>query len=163
MEFVYKETFLAPVLEDMAASRGLLARWTALVQAREDDGLDLADAQLDAGQALDFVSDLDAALQEGLEPLLAVLDESPEVARVGNARATMPRLSVEGRTVLLDLIPSSFQDVVLLTRQLAEKMAAAPDRTAVTVVAGLGGTGGCAAGDCLPEDAAVGPLFKPRP
>jgi hypothetical protein len=27
---------------------------------------------------------------------------------------------------------------------------------------GLGGTGGCAAGECLPEDAAPGPLFESR-
>lgn len=162
MQFVYKETFLAEVLRDIATSRGTLSRWKSLVEAREDDGLDLADAQLDAGEALGFLSDLETALQEGLEPLLAVLDESPRLVQVGNARATMPTLSVEGHTVQLDLIPSSLQDVALLTRQLAERMAAAPERATVTVVAGLGGTGGCAAGDCLPEDAAPGPLFEQR-
>lgn len=162
MQFIYKETFLAEILRDMATSRGLLSRWTSLVHAREDDGLDLADAQLDAGDALGFMSDLDAALQEALEPLLVVLDERPKLVRVGNARGTMPKLAVEDRTAHLLLIASSFQDAVLLTRQLAERLAAEPERTAVTVVAGLGGTGGCAAGDCLPEDAAPGPLFEPH-
>lgn len=162
MQFVYQEIFLAEVLRDIATSRGALSRWTSHVHAREDDGLDLADAQLDAGEALGYISDLDAALHESLEPLLAVLEDAPTVVKVSTAQATMPTLSVQGRTVQLDLIASSLQDATQLTRQLAERMAADPERATVTVVAGLGGTGGCAAGECLPEDAAPGPLFEPQ-
>lgn len=160
MRFEYEETFLAEVLRELAAARGALPRWLSLVASREDDGLDLADAQLDAGQAMGLVADLDSALEQALEPLSGVLEVEPEVVRVHDERASMPTLHVLDRSLKLALAPSTLEDVASLARRLAERLASQPDLAGVTVAAGLGGTGGCAAGDCLPEDAAAGPLFE---
>lgn len=160
MRFEYEETFLAEMLRDQAAARGELPRWLALVAAREDDGLDLADAQLDAGQAMGLLADLDAALEQALEPLSGVLEVAPQVVQVRDERANMPTLHALDGRLLLALAPASLEDITSLARRLAERMAAQPELAVVTVPAGLGGTGGCAAGDCLPEDAAAGPLFE---
>lgn len=162
MRFSYEETFLAEVLRDLAEARGTLPRWVSLVQAREDDGLDLADAQLDAGQAMGLVADLEAAIEDALEPLADVLEVPATDVELRDERATMPTLTVEGATLRLGLAPASIEELGTVTRRLALRLAEEPERVTVTVAEGLGGTGGCAAGDCLPEDAAPGPLFERR-
>lgn len=160
MRFEYEETFLAEMLRELAAARGELPRWLSLVASREDDGLDLADAQLDAGQAMGLIDDVDTALEQALEPLSGVLEVEPQVVQVRDERATMPTLHALDGRLTLALAPASLDDVASLARRLAERMASQPALQVVTVPAGLGGTGGCAAGDCLPEDAAAGPLFE---
>lgn len=143
-----------------AAARGVAGRLRSLGAAREADGLDSLEAGLDACDQLGLAAALDALLEELLGEL-AVLEA--EAVSVDNAWSDVPTLRRDGPEFRLQLTAAEFGALRGPTSTLVSSFTAEPERVAAVVVAGgLGGTGGCAAGECLPEDAPAGPLFEPR-
>jgi hypothetical protein len=142
-----------------AEARGVLGRVRSLASAREADGLDPLDAELDACDQLG----LGPALDDLLADLLAELTRlDVDAVAVTNAWSDVPTLRREGPSFRLQLAPSAFGALRGPTSTLVSSFTAEPERVSAVVVTGLGGNGGCAAGECLPEDAPPGPLFEPR-
>lgn len=152
--------FLSSCARAEAAARGSLARYENAVQMRVGDGLDELDAEVDAAEALGFADDLRDALEAVLGEL-PTLELDPPVAsiRVRDARAEMPAFRRDDSRATLTLPAGTSGELGGIVTQLLERLAEDPAKTAVTVAIGLGGTGGCATGECLPEDAPPGPLF----
>lgn len=153
MTIEFEPEFHDALLRDLAASRGLEARLNALVAAREEDGLDSFEALLDAAESLELVSDLEERFADVLAPL-----EALEIERVGvsDSHADMPTLR---RWETLARVWVPVQDAAQLAGRLVALLNEDPDRRVVTLPVGLGGFGGCACGEELPEDEPVGPLF----
>lgn len=157
-----------------AEARGDARRFRDLVRAREDDGLDPSDAELDAAETLGIADALTSAVADAFEPLLSIPDD-PDVTVpawwergvcevvVHDTRGNLPTLRRTPAGFVLWLPAGDAGTLSSLTEMLVAVFVDDPDRTVATVETGLGGTGGCACGEDLPEDAPVGPLFAPRP
>ena len=143
-------------LRAQAEAHGLASRIDALARAREADGMEPADAWLDAAESTGLIEAWSSRLIDAAEPLLALGIEKIQLAP---ARSAMPRLRKNPPSALFTHDAAPLDALVPALTALVERLAADPDREASMLITGLGGTGGCAAGECLPEDAPPGPLF----
>jgi hypothetical protein len=151
-------SFLLEVARVEAEARGLSRRLAALVEERVAFDMDGFEAGLDAVEALGLGAELAERLSEaaaGLDPL------GVSVLEVDDAHAGMPTLRRAGETTLrFTHDVASFGTLATSLGKLVALFAVEPERTEVSLAVGLGGTGGCATGECLPEDAPAGPLFE---
>jgi hypothetical protein len=156
MDVRFDSLFLADLLRAEASARGVAGRLVQLAAAREQDGLDEDEALHDAAESLGLVSDVRDALTSAIEPLAEY-----EVASVllGSAHGTMPTLRRTDHQAWLSVEPGALGELTPVCDAIVAKMLADPELTAVTLPLGLGGSGGCACGDELPEDQPPGPLF----
>lgn len=162
--------FFLDALAQEAEARGDSFRFRSLARAREEDGLDPSDAELEAAQSLGLDLALEGAIEEALEPLLNLPEStdapvpawweggSCEVV-VRDTRGNLPTLRRTPLGFALWLPAVEAAGLGQLTSQLVQVFVDDPERTVATVETGLGGSGGCACGEDLPEDAPVGPLF----
>lgn len=144
-----------------ADARGLLARLRRLADLREEDGLDSLDAELDAAESLGLFTEFDNVV---LDAMQALAEADPETAvefvTVRGSRAAQPTLKRLPPQVELTLPPSDLRTLKSTLNVLVGAITDSPARTSSTLAVGLGGSGGCATGECLPEDAPAGPLFE---
>ena len=157
MELRIAPAFLLECAQAEAEARGLSQRLEALAAERAAFDLDDLDARLDAAQSLGLLDALSSGL---LEAATALESAGLGLLEVDDAHAGMPTLRrVDETTVRFthDVAPATVLAASL--GKLAGVLAEDPERTAVSLAVGLGGTGGCATGECLPEDAPPGPLF----
>lgn len=155
MHLEFDPEFRLELLRAEAEARGVLARLRDLADRREADGLERDDAELEGAEALGLGADLGHALADALEPV------SAEFARVHlrSAFTGMPTFKRHGTDASVTLPVAPFATAAALLARLAAAAANDPDRTAFWIPVGLGGSGGCACGNDLPEDAPPGPLF----
>jgi len=164
MELHFDPAAYAELVRAEASCRGHEARLDQLVVRRLEDDLPPDDALATAAEELG----LDAALREALERALAPLSEpvddesAVERVRIDLARGEMPRLEREVDTAAVWLEPAPVEAATRTAQELVTLLRSQPGRRAVVLPVGLGGSGGCAAGECLPEDAPPGPLFEGR-
>lgn len=160
MQLQFDDTFLIEAARDLAEGRGQLGVFLELVHRREDDGLSPGDAVADACEQLGLLRELKAVFERSVDALNEGRDTPVGAVNVHSERALMPTLSVVGGLATYRLAPGALDEFSSVVELLTERLVANPDLQTVTIAAGLGGTGGCAAGECLPEDAAPGPLFE---
>ena len=123
---------------------------------REDDGLTEVEAVADAGESMGLLGEITDALVEALEPLSETeLDD----VQVVNAYGEMPSLRRREADFSLALPVGAQGELLAVVEPLVEQFRDDPERMVATVAVGLGGSGGCACGDDLPEDQPPGPLF----
>jgi hypothetical protein len=151
--------FLVAVLRAEAECRGESDRLRRLTELREGRGLDALDAELDAAETMGLFGRWQEAIGEAavsLEPL--------EVSQlvVDSAHGGMPTLRRDGAVARLAVDAAPVEEVAGLLSRLLERFVFDPETQVAQLDVGLGGTGGCATGECLPEDAPPGPLFEPR-
>lgn len=160
MRLEIQPDFRLQLLRAEAEARGLLGRLGSVAAAREADGLDAAEAEAEAADSLGLADEVDEALQAAAEPL-----ETLGVERLilDDAHAGMPTLRRDETFAHFAHDPATATQLARTLALLAGQLARDPDRTVATLAVGLGGSGGCSGGDCLPEDAPAGPLFEPRP
>lgn len=139
-----------------AEARGSMSKFDALVRAREEDGLDMLDAELDAAASLGLVGEFESRLADAAEPLAAA---GIEAVHVEDARAGMPTLRRETPEARFRHDPAPLEVMCENLARLVAWLCEDEERTVAMLAVGLGGTGGCATGECLPEDAPPGPLF----
>jgi hypothetical protein len=156
MRLQLEPVFLNDVLRAEAAARGSAGRLQSMAAAREQDGLDEADALADAAESIGLTEDIRQAFGEALDPLLEHEIESVEVSDVHGGMPTFRRLE---SSVRLQLAPAALGEMIGLLVSLIAEWQRDPERNVVSLAVGLGGSGGCACGDDLPEDAPAGPLF----
>lgn len=142
-----------------ADARGITARFDTLVRAREEDGLDTLDAELDAADALGLSNALFARLEAVAAPL--GLHELERVI-VGAAQAGMPTLRRDTPDARFTHDAAPIESLAANLAVLVDRLCADEELHVAVLPVGLGGTGGCSTGECLPEDAPAGPLFAPR-
>jgi len=160
MRIDWSDHFRLELCRIEAEARAMLPRLRRIASLREEDGLDSVEAELDAAEQLGLFKDLDAAVTEPLSVLDELEAESPvETVHVRGSRAAQPTLKRQVPDVELTLPPSEFRTIRATIAVLAGAFVDSPERTAATHAIGLGGSGGCATGECLPEDAPAGPLF----
>jgi hypothetical protein len=158
MELRIAPAFLLDAAQSEAEARGLSRRFEDLAAERASFDLDDLDARLDAAQTLGLVDALNSGL---LGPAAALEATGLDVLEVDDAHAGMPTLRRVDETTARfthDVAPAATLAASL--GKLVELLAEDPERTAASLAVGLGGTGGCATGECLPEDAPPGPLFE---
>jgi hypothetical protein len=158
MELRIAPTFLLEVAQLEAEARGLSRRLAELVAERVSFDMDDFEAGLDAVEALGLGEALKARLPESAAELDAL---GFSVLEVEDAHAGMPTLRRLDETSLRfshDVAP--VETLASSLGKLVARFAAEPERRVVSLAVGLGGTGGCATGECLPEDEPAGPLFE---
>lgn len=161
MRIDWSDHFRLELCRIEAEARALLPRLRRLASLREEDGLDSVEAELDAAEQLGLFRDLDASVAEPLAVLEALDVEQPlGTVHVRGSRSAQPTLKRLVPDVELTLPPSEFRTLRATIAVLAGAFVDSPERTAATHAVGLGGSGGCATGECLPEDAPPGPLFE---
>lgn len=146
------------VVAKEAEARGEGGRLRSLAYAREADGFDPSEAETLAGEALGLVAGLDDLLREAVAPL----EQLAEAADFAEARGEVPTLRQEEGLLRFRLPASAFAEVRSTANGLVTALGEDPERLVVTLMAGVGGTGGCACGDELPQDSVTGPLFAGR-
>ncbi len=151
--------FLLDSLRLEADSRGDARRLVELTALREEDGMDGVEAELEAAETLGLTS----RLIERLSGVALALEafELP-LLTVDGSHGGMPTLRRDGDRFHFTTEPATADLLGDTLARLVERFAFDPETTVAQLVVGLGGTGGCAAGDCLPEDAPAGPLFEAR-
>jgi hypothetical protein len=159
MELDFDDAFLCEVVSAEAEARGLRGDLIALSANKEADGLDTIGALLDAADVLGLVAAVRTRLDEVVSPLAEL-----EVIRVGlgDAHGGMPSCSRIDGLARLTVQPAPLDEMCAVLRDLCDKARNHPEHTNVILPIGLGGTGGCACGEDLPEDAPPGPLFERR-
>ena len=140
-----------------AEARGLTQRLDALARIREDDGLDALDAELDAAASLGLVAELASRLVASAEPLESC---GLDTLVLEDAHAGMPTLRRDPPLARFQHDPAPFAVIAENLSQLVPRLVEDEERSVAMLAVGLGGTGGCATGECLPEDAPPGPLFE---
>jgi hypothetical protein len=157
MELDFDSSWLAGFAEAEAAARGQSDRLRSLVSNREADGLDGLEAVIDAADSLGLVAEARAVVEDALD---SVSDLPNQPVHVEDVHGGMPlwRRSDEGALLQLPMEPLTELKGVL--EKLVSLLRDDPERVSAVVPVGLGGTGGCACGDELPEDAPPGPLFE---
>jgi hypothetical protein len=159
MELLFEETFLTDLLTAHAEATGHAAQLRALAALREEDGLDGATAIADAAESLGQLEEIRELLLAALSPLA---EWEIERIRLTDVYGGMPTFRREGARAEVAVAPAPVREVCVILERLVARVAEDPERTAVVLPIGLGGTGGCACGDELPEDAPPGPLFERR-
>ncbi|MFM2152262.1 MAG: hypothetical protein RL199_697 [Pseudomonadota bacterium] len=158
MDLRIAPSFLFDLVQLEAEARGLARRLSELAAERALLDMDDLDARVDAAHSLGLVN----ALSDRLLETAAVLESGGvEVVELDDAHAGMPTLRrLDEATVQFTHDAAPLGTLAASFAKLAEALAADPERTVVSLAVGLGGTGGCATGECLPEDAPAGPLFE---
>lgn len=157
MQLEFEPDFRLQLLRAQAEARGLSGRLQALARAREADGLDALEAETDAAESLGLATELCDALLAAAEPLCAL---GVERLLLDDAHVGMPTLRREGAVAQFIHAPAPVGPLGRALDELCAAFALDPERGVATLAVGLGGTGGCATGECLPEDAPPGPLFE---
>jgi hypothetical protein len=155
MRLSFDPVFLSDLLRAEAAARGVGAKLQSLVARREDDGLTEVEAVADAAESLGLL-EIEDALVEALESLSELELEVVELTNNFGEQPSLRRREVEFR---LALAPTALGEMLAVVQPLVEQFRLDPERMVATVAVGLGGSGGCACGDELPEDQPPGPLF----
>jgi len=151
-------TFLSDVAVLEAEVRGVWGRLEALSSERVAFDMDELDARVDAAETLGLAEELRQRLAQAVAPLEG---QGAELLEVEDAHAGMPSLRrLTPATLRFSHDAATIGTLAASLGKLAGLLEADPDRTVATLAVGLGGTGGCASGECLPEDAPPGPLFE---
>lgn len=156
MNLQFDPSWLAGFVEAEAQARGQGDRLRALAANRESDGLDSVEATVDAADSLGLVEEVRSLLAEQLD---AVPELEAVPLRVDDLHGGMPTWRRTDEGALLQLPMDNLAELRTTVERLFALIAADPERVSAVVPVGLGGTGGCACGDELPEDAPPGPLF----
>jgi hypothetical protein len=159
MDVRFEEAFLAEVVTAEALRRALDGRLKAMAAYREADGIDATSAVLDAAESLGLAEAVRTEVLDALGPL-AELEIEHLVVR--DSHGGMPECRRDEDSAQISVAPGPVADVCGVLAELRRHVEAQPDRMTVQLPVGLGGTGGCACGEDLPEDAAPGPLFERR-
>jgi len=159
MELHFEEAFLRDFITAEAARRELSGRLAGLVALREADGLETQEAFVDSAESLGLLGEARAQLEELLTPLAELEVERVTLDDVHRGIPTSRR--EEGRAYL-SVPVGTVEEMRNVLVQLVNRAVADPEHTTVVLPIGLGGTGGCACGDELPEDEPPGPLFTAR-
>lgn len=169
----FSRSYLLDAFPSEAEARGELFRLLDLARAREADGLEPSDAELEAAQSLGLDLALNQVLEAAFEPVLSLGDLSEEQipawwehgecwVKVRDTRGNLPTLRRTPLGFNLWLPAAPIQTLAVLAAELVHHFVEKPERTVATVDAGPGGSGGCACGDELPEDSLAGPLFRTK-
>lgn len=179
LSLVFNRSYLLDTFPSEADARGELFRLMSLARAREADGLEPSDAELEAAQSLGLDLSLKQLLEEIFEPLLTIdfeagagfdFDKSLPIplwweggeclVKVKDTRGNLPTLRRTQQGFILWLPAAPFDELASLSTSLVRCFVEEPERAVATVELGLGGSGGCACGDELPEETLAGPLFS---
>ena len=159
MDARFEPAFLADLVALEAEARGSQARMRELAELREADGLTATEAVADAAESIGLAS----VIREHLVGPFASMEE-PEIESLyfHDAHGGMPEWRRDGTAAEIALPSAPLGELSSLLERLRAEVDADPERVAAVLPVGLGGTGGCACGDELPEDAPPGPLFERR-
>lgn len=156
MRLTFDPEFLSDTLRAEAAARGMGGKLQTLAAMREEDGLTEPEAVADAAESMGLMSEVEGNLSDALAFLAELECESVTIA---NSYGEMPSLRREAGEFRLALPPGAVGELLTVAQPLVALFHLDPERTVATVAVGLGGSGGCACGDELPEDQPPGPLF----
>jgi hypothetical protein len=158
MDLRIAPAFLFDLVQVEAEARGLARRLSELAAERALLDMDDLDARVDAAHSLGLVN----ALHDRLLETAAMLEPAGvEVVELDDAHAGMPTLRrLDEMSVRFTHDAAPLGTLAASLAKLSEGLVSEPDRMVVSLAVGLGGTGGCATGECLPEDAPAGPLFE---
>ena len=157
MKLDFEDAFLREVVTAEAAARGSSSRLASLVALRESDGLDADEALVDAAESMGLLGELRDQFDDLLEPLVA---HDVEHVTLSDVHGGMPTCTRSDRHAEIALLSGDMRELRPVLGQLVERAVSDAEHTTVVLSLGLGGTGGCACGDDLPEDEPVGPLFE---
>jgi hypothetical protein len=159
MDLQFEATFLSDLLTADAEATGHAPRLRSLASLREADGLEATEAIADAAESLGLLETIREQLLAVLSPLT---EWEVERVRLVDVYGGMPTFRREGSRAEVSVAVAPVGEVCAIVERLVARVGEDPERTAVVLPVGLGGTGGCACGDELPEDAPPGPLFERR-
>jgi hypothetical protein len=159
MDSRFEETFLADVVALEAEARGLQSRLAELAALREDDGLTETEAAADAAESIGLTESIRDHLSA---PFASLVDPPIDTITFVDAHGGMPEWRRDGTAAIVALTPATLHELGPVVERLRAAIDVDPERLSVALAVGLGGTGGCACGDELPEDAPAGPLFERR-
>ena len=162
MQVIFLPGMHADSMRAEAEARGLSTRLQLLADRRQDDDLAAEEALTLAAEELGLAEAFQIALAEAAWPLTQREEDRTEELVVDDAHGGMPMLRLDGATARFVHDPAPAQQLAVSLERLVRCLTEEPTRTTASLDVGLGGSGGCAAGECLPEDAPAGPLFDRR-